>query len=319
MSLQSQPRRRRAVAASNANANDDDDNGPDYYDDNDNDGAVYNNGDVDNNNGNANANAMGLAALLPAPMRGRPVAEDRAQGRGPYELDSPAELDNLMSTADNAVVYFYKPECPYCKQFAPVYADLAADVHRTNRGSPAASILGMAPVPIVMAKIDGARHREGINALRDGFLGPKYGRGYPTLLFKRGADKVGVTWDSSKPREREAIADLMANFYGDPTLAPMDPRAWPRPCATPTPSLSTLAATTLNWCRGSCAPSIRPTWISKTPSPRSGCSLPSTRRWRPAAPFTRPTAPIAPILPCPPSWSSGKAASAPTTTTMAAM
>lgn len=235
MSLQSQPRRRRAVAASNANANDDDDNGPDYYDDNDNDGAVYNNGDVDNNNGNANANAMGLAALLPAPMRGRPVAEDRAQGRGPYELDSPAELDNLMSTADNAVVYFYKPECPYCKQFAPVYADLAADVHRTNRGSPAASILGMAPVPIVMAKIDGARHREGINALRDGFLGPKYGRGYPTLLFKRGADKVGVTWDSSKPREREAIADLMANFYGDPTLAPMDPARLAQTMRNPDP------------------------------------------------------------------------------------
>ncbi|AVK74826.1 Disulfide isomerase [Pandoravirus quercus] len=244
MPLQSQPRRPRAVAASNVNANYDDVNGADYYDDDNggvafNDGVAYNTVDKDNSNGNnnanANANAVGLAALLPAPMRGRPVAEDRAQGRGPYELESPAELDNLMSTADNAVVYFYKPECPYCKQFAPVYADLAADVHRTNRGSPAASILGMAPVPIVMAKIDGARHREGINALRDGFLGPKYGRGYPTVLFKRGADKVGVTWDSSKPREREAIASLMAKFYGDPTLAPMDPARLAQTMRNPNP------------------------------------------------------------------------------------
>ncbi|AGO82519.1 Disulfide isomerase [Pandoravirus dulcis] len=199
MSLRSQPRRRRVATAAAA----------------DNDAA--------NSDDAAGTGALGLAALLPAPMRGRPAAEDRAQGRPPLELESPAELDNLMSTDDNAVVYFYKPECPYCKQFAPAYADLAADVHRTNRGSPAASVLGAAPVPIVMAKIDGARHREGINALRDGFLGPKYGRGYPTVLFKRGADKVAVTWDSTKPREREAIAALMAKFYGDPTLAPMDP------------------------------------------------------------------------------------------------
>ncbi|BCU03750.1 disulfide isomerase [Pandoravirus japonicus] len=206
MSLRSQPRGRRATAAA-ATADSD-------------------------ANGNG---ALGLAALLPAPMRGRPAAEDRAQGRPPLELESPAELDNLMSTDDNAVVYFYKPECPYCKQFAPVYADLAADVHRTNRGSPAASVLGAAPVPIVMAKIDGARHREGINALRDGFLGPKHGRGYPTVLFKRGADKVAVTWDSTKPREREAIAALMAKFYGDPTLAPMDPARLAQTMRNPDP------------------------------------------------------------------------------------
>ncbi|AGO84125.1 Disulfide isomerase [Pandoravirus salinus] len=211
MSLRSQPRRRRAVAT------DDADNGAVAV------AVEYDNDNGNNSKNDGRASALDLTALLPAPMRGRPAAEDRAQGRGPYELESAAELDNLMSTADNAVVFFYMSECGYCKQFAPVYADLAADVHRTNRGSPAASMLGVAPVPIVMAKIDGPRHREAINALRDGFLGPKYNRNYPTVLFKRGADKVGVTWDSTKPREREAIAALMAKFYGDPTLAPMDP------------------------------------------------------------------------------------------------
>nr|UMO79682.1 Disulfide isomerase [Pandoravirus aubagnensis] len=162
------------------------------------------------------AASTGLAALLPAAMRGRPATEDRTEGRGPLELQSAAELDNLMSTDDNAVVYFYKPECPYCKIFAPDYEALAADIHRTNLTS---------PVPIVMAQIDGARHRDAINALRDGFLGARYGRGYPTVLFKRGADKVGVTWDSTQPRTRENIARLMSRFYNDPTLAPMDATA----------------------------------------------------------------------------------------------
>jgi thiol-disulfide isomerase/thioredoxin len=224
----------RPLTRFNGTANNDADFGSD-----DDDLGIYDDGaSADRNEYEANGragDAMGLAALLPAPMRGRPADEDRAQGRGPLELESPAELDNLMSTDDNAVVYFYKPECPYCIQFAPVYASLAADVHRTNRGSPIASALGMAPVPIVMAKIDGARHRQGINDLRPDFIGPTYGRGYPTVLFKRGADKVGVTWDSSKPREREAIAQLMAQFYDDPTLLPMDAQSLVRTMRNPDP------------------------------------------------------------------------------------
>lgn len=187
-------------------------------------GGAYGAAEVEDANGPMAA-GTGLAALLPAPMRGRPATEDRTEGRGPLELQSAAELDNLMSTDDNAVVYFYKPECPYCKMFAPDYEALAADVHRTNLASPVAAAAGIAPVPIVMAQIDGARHREAINALRDGFLGPRYGRGYPTVLFKRGADKAGVTWDSTQPRTRENIARLMSRFYNDPTLTPMDAAA----------------------------------------------------------------------------------------------
>ncbi|WBR14492.1 Disulfide isomerase [Pandoravirus kuranda] len=191
-------------------------------------------GEAEDANGSATA-STGLAALLPAPMRGRPAAEDRAQGRGPLELQSAAELDNLMSTDDNAVVYFYKPECPYCKMFAPDYEALATEVHRTNLGSPVTAAAGIAPVPIVMAQIDGARHRDAINALRDGFLGARYGRGYPTVLFKRGADKVGVTWDSTQPRTRENIARLMSRFYDDPTLAPMDTAALANTMRNPEP------------------------------------------------------------------------------------
>nr|UDO47608.1 disulfide isomerase motif-containing [Pandoravirus massiliensis] len=233
MATLSRSSRRHAPAAFvvdgvNANNNNNED-GVYGYGDHNGLGIAYDDGALELDEG-AEANGLatadtGLAALLPAPMRGRPMTEDRIQGRGPLELQSAAELDNLMSTDDNAVVYFYKPECPYCKMFAPDYGALAADVHRTNRGSPVSAAVGVAPVPIVMAQIDGARHRDAINALRDGFLGARYGRGYPTVLFKRGADKVGVTWDSTQPRTRENIARLMSRFYNDPTLAPMDAAA----------------------------------------------------------------------------------------------
>ncbi|AVK77012.1 Disulfide isomerase [Pandoravirus macleodensis] len=237
MASLSRASRRRAPAAFVAYADDDDGDDENVahdvygYDDDDGVNASASAGyirDIAERDDGANgpvAASTGLAALLPAAMRGRPATEDRTEGRGPLELQSAAELDNLMSTDDNAVVYFYKPECPYCKMFAPDYEALAADVHRTNLASPVAAAAGIAPVPIVMAQIDGARHREAINALRDGFLGARYGRGYPTVLFKRGADKVGVTWDSTQPRTRENIARLMSRFYNDPTLAPMDATA----------------------------------------------------------------------------------------------
>jgi thiol-disulfide isomerase/thioredoxin len=131
----------------------------------------------------------------------------------PLELNYPKELDNIMSTEDNAVVYFYKPGCPYCAEFRPVYETLANDVHRTN--------LNRGAVPIVMAQMDGHRWKDAINRLRPGFLGdPVNGRGYPTILFKRGDGKA-LTWDPRHPRTDYNIAGLMSSFYGDETLMPI--------------------------------------------------------------------------------------------------
>lgn len=139
--------------------------------------------------------------------------EDVSWNSKPLELNYPKELDNLMSTADNAVVYFYKDGCPYCAEFNPIYESLANDVHRTNLDKDA--------VPIVMARIDGHRWKDAINRLRPGFLGDSVNkRGYPTILFKRG-DGTAVTWDSKLPRTDYNIAGLMSTFYGDPTLMPI--------------------------------------------------------------------------------------------------
>lgn len=164
---------------------------------------------------------MGTASFLPASFRGHPLQEDRASGRGPIELESAAALDNLMSIpGENAVVYFYKPGCRYCETFNKPYHTLASDVHRTNLRSTAGDYEGVPPTPIVMARINGLANREAINALRADFLGPRFRRNFPTILFKRGADHVGMTWDADVPRTVENISRFMADFFGDPTLAP---------------------------------------------------------------------------------------------------
>lgn len=130
----------------------------------------------------------------------------------PIELNWPEELDNLMSTSDNAVVYFYKPGCPYCADFNPVYNSLAKEIHRTN--------LDPGAVPIVMTRMNGHQWKDAINDLRPGFLGdPVNKRGYPTVLFKRG-DGTALTWDSEKPRTETNISGLMSVFYGDESLMP---------------------------------------------------------------------------------------------------
>jgi len=175
-------------------------------------------------------------AFLPSALRGSGSdAIDREIGRRALELDahqvrsSPdadtegvPELDNLLSTSDNAVVCFMKPGCPYCEMFEPIYDGLARDIHRTNLTAPVYESTQTKPVPIVLARINGSRHREAINSLRPGFLGdPKFRRGYPTLLFHRGSDHVGITWDPETPRDPTALLAFMADFFGDPQLRPI--------------------------------------------------------------------------------------------------
>lgn len=131
----------------------------------------------------------------------------------PVELNFPSELDNLLSTDDNAVIYFYKPQCPFCAKFKPIYDSLANDIHRTN--------LNPSSVPIVFAEIDGHKWKNAINRLRPGFLGdPVNKRGYPTILFKR-KDGTAITWDPELPRTDYNIAALMSLFFQDPTLIPI--------------------------------------------------------------------------------------------------
>jgi thiol-disulfide isomerase/thioredoxin len=134
--------------------------------------------------------------------------------KGPLELGYPHELANLLSTGkDNVVVYFYKPNCPYCLEFNQTYKPLASNVHRTN--------LRPGCVPIVMTQIDGDKYKDEINQLRPGFLGdPVHKRGYPTILFAR-PEGVGYVWDPNNPRTEENLCAIMSVFFQDPSLMPV--------------------------------------------------------------------------------------------------
>ena len=128
----------------------------------------------------------------------------------PLELNYPSELDKLMSNEENAVVLFYKPFCEHCANFKYTFKDLADNIHRTN--------LRSGSVPIVLAQMDGEKHRSEIEQLRPGFLtNPVPVRGYPTILFKRG-DGVGYIYDPELPRDTFTVTRAMSQFFGDPSL-----------------------------------------------------------------------------------------------------
>jgi thiol-disulfide isomerase/thioredoxin len=173
--------------------------------------------------GGGGGGRIDLTPFLPAVLRGVDPAEDRRAGRPPLELDAwegatePTELWDLLRSSDNAVVYFYKPTCPYCVEFTPVYALLANQVHRTNRRSPMGDAIGADPVPIVMAQIDGSRHRGAIDARAPGLV-----TAFPTVIFRRGADGALAKWDPANERTVENLSAFMADFFGDPTLRPLD-------------------------------------------------------------------------------------------------
>jgi len=166
---------------------------------------------------------LDLAAFLPNAYTGEGTLQSRTRTRGPYEPESMQELNDLLTNGDNVVIYFYMPKCPHCEHFDPVYDALAKAIHGTNRESLASKLVGFPPVPIVMARVDGATNRDAINELLPGFYGGPNGNTYPTILFKRGDGEMTV-WDPNRPRDPDAIAEFMGDFFGDPSLEPVDPK-----------------------------------------------------------------------------------------------
>jgi len=132
----------------------------------------------------------------------------------PLNITSVKMLEDLMRSPENVAIDFYKKDCPYCKTLAPIWNNIARQVHASNNNPGA--------VPIIIAKMDGVTHKEELDALRPGW---SEGRGYPTILFKRvnpqdPSSIDAVEWDNQKPRTYDNLLEFMSEYYGDESLKP---------------------------------------------------------------------------------------------------